>query len=687
MELSFEISEEELPVYLAETDDQLQLLDEGLLQLERQGESMELLQSLFRAAHTLKGAAGMIAHKRMVALTHSMETAFDGLRKQSYTASPELIDVCFEAIDALRKLREEVVEGKKSDVEIEPLTNRFAELVDTLTQNDQVIIQEEQSSSRQPISDNTPAMIKGQINIEADISPNSIASAARAFQIIMALQGLGEITYIEPSQEIVESARPVKHLSAHLVSEKSIAVIRKDLDMISEIDKLVIEKIDNPQSETTYEQATAIGVQEGEDINKERTQSTGQTEIKDSTSKPHLTAEKTVRTSVERLDNLMNLVGELITDRNRLNQIRTTFEAKFRGMEEVETLTGTITHISRITDQLQGEVMGIRMVPIANVFNKFPRMVRDLANKLNKEIDMVVEGEETELDRSLIELINDPLIHLLRNSVDHGIENPNDRIVRKKPRRGKVLLKAEHEQGRIIITVEDDGNGINAKALREKAIKKGFISEADAASMSDEDAINLIFYSGFTTASEVSDVSGRGVGMDIVRNNIQRLGGSITVETWQGRGSRFEVILPLTLAIVQTLLVRIGENRLAIPLVTVMSTLGIQKEDIQTINGKPVILQREKVLPILPLMEVFNFTDSDVAGTFYKYVVIVSIGKYQVGLLVDRLLGEEEVVVKSLGPLIGEITGISSAAILGDGHVILIVDVQDLLRFAGIAQY
>ena len=303
----------------------------------------------------------------------------------------------------------------------------------------------------------------------------------------------------------------------------------------------------------------------------------------------------------------MNLVGELITDRNRLYQIRSTLALTIRNSDQVDVLFDTITHIGRITDQLQMEVMGIRMLPVSNVFNKFPRMVRDLSAKLGKKIDMVIEGENTELDRSVIEEINDPLIHLIRNSVDHGIESAADRQTAGKPERAVIKLTARHEQGRIILTVEDDGKGIDPEKIKTIAIGKGILNEVDASAMSDDEVINLIFASGFSTAKVVNDVSGRGVGLDIVRNNIQRLNGTVMVETEKGAGSRFLVTLPLTLAIVPTLLVQIGSNTLAIPLVTVLETLRISSQDIQTVNSKPVIRLRDKVLPFIGSCRCFWF--------------------------------------------------------------------------------
>jgi two-component system chemotaxis sensor kinase CheA len=349
-------------------------------------------------------------------------------------------------------------------------------------------------------------------------------------------------------------------------------------------------------------------------------------------------------------------------------------------------LSETITHVGRITDQLQTEVMGIRMLPISNVFNKYPRMVRDLSHRANKQVNLVIRGEDTELDRSLIEAINDPLIHLLRNCIDHGIEAPDERLARGKPAAGALLLTARHEQGRIIITAEDDGGGIDVERVKAKAIERGLISEKEAAILSHDEAVELIFVSGLSTAKEITDISGRGVGLDIVRNNIERLNGAISVETHPGQGTLFQINLPLTLAIIPTLLVQVVKGIFAIPLVTVTETLRMRMSEIHTITGRPVIRLRDRVLPVLRLADVFDIHSSsgskDGETSDYVYIVVVQAGKTQAGLVVDRLVGEQEVVVKSLSALLGDISGISGAAILGDGQVALILDIQGILKDA-----
>jgi len=746
MELVFDISQDELPIFLSETDDHLQILDEGLVQLERAEHDPDLIQRLFRAAHTLKGSAGMIGHKRLVEVTHVLESAFDGIRKDTLPITTPLVDLCLEAVDSLRTLRDEVINRQTSSIEVRELVDRFQLFLQVSSKSTASPASAAETGSGKNGSAPSPALPASNghpgVKIEADIAKDSIASAARAFQLMMGLQELGEILHMEPSQADIETASPVRHFSAELKTEKSFLEIEKCLNSISEIENLVVSAngasatapapetpAAGPQAAPAVEEENpllgeflvsrgiitreqlqqALSAQEaqtgkrmlvGQILVKENfvTQEILQNAIAELIHQQRMEAQaaksssdkakdrsgdKAVRTSVERLDALMNLVGELITDRNRLNKVRSSLELELRGNESISTLTDAIIHLSRITDQLQEEVMVIRMVPVANVFNKFPRMVRDLAQKAGKDIQLVIQGGETELDRSVIDELNDPLIHLIRNSIDHGIEIPGDRIAKGKTASGTVKLTARHEQGRIIITVEDDGKGINTDKLKASALSKGLISDAEARGMSDEDAIELIFLSGLSTADRISDISGRGVGMDIVRNNIERINGTVVVQSTPGQGTRFQIVLPLTLAIVPTLLVKVHQTTFAIPLTAVTETLRVDLDEIQTINGNPVIVLRGQVLPLIKLSAALKMNNAEKQNSTYYVVVMKSI-KTHLGLLVDGLIGKEEVVVKSLSVLFANVTGISGAAILGDGAVALIIDAMGLFKSCGI---
>lgn len=704
MSLVFDISPDEMPIFLAEADEHLQVLDELLVRAERTEHDPEALQAAFRAAHTLKGMAGMIGHNRMVQLTHALETAFDGLRKNTLSMSSVLVDLCLESIDGLRLLREEVVTGSECGLDLDELVKRFNDF--SANGGSAPIVKKEETVPAPVDHACAEEHADGQIvEVKADIDPKSIASAARAFQLMLALQELGSVLEMNPSQEQIETAAPVKQFSARLRSDKSGAEIEKALRLVSEVMNLQVSATSNGNNghrghNGNGSNGQAAVEQQGDNGGSRDAEVEAQTSnikaVEEKLTSMSATlydrqrkgvnerkAEMTVRTSVERLDSLMGLVGELITDRNHLYQMRGRMEMEARGNDHVEELAETISHLGRITDQLQEEVMRIRMLPVGNVFHKFPRLVRDLAQKIGKKIELVIEGEDTELDRSVIDEINDPLIHLIRNAVDHGIEMPEERRAAGKPEVGQVKLTARHEQGRIILTVEDDGHGIDAARLRATAIRKGLITEEEARELNEEKSLDLIFLSGLSTSKTVTDISGRGVGMDIVRNNIQRINGTISVETKFGYGSQFQIILPLTLAIVPTLLVKVDSIAFAIPLVMVAETLRLKKEDISTIRGKPVTLLRGKVLPLVEVCEAFDLCPAR-ANKGYSFVVVVHSGKQRVGLVVDAFMGEEEVVVKSLSALVGNIPGVSSAAILGDGQVALIVDVPGLLSCAGI---
>lgn len=763
--MAFDISEDELPIFQAETEDHLNTLEDGLVRLEQDDRDPELMQALFRAAHTIKGTAGMIGHKRLVEITHVLENAFDAVRKNQLSISTNLIDLCLDTVDILRSLRDEVITNETSACDVPQMIESFKTFLESAidSSRDQKtkteVVEKSESVKSKPAekvvekptqeSDVITTKIDApaekedtakELHIEVDISSTSVASAARAFQILMILQSSGTIVDLIPSQETIESAAPVGHLSARLVPSKPEEEIKKEILNIPEIDRLVFKNevisigagsssadgvdLSNQaeievsrlgenllsknlitaaelktvlEKQKTYppDSAPLLGQiivsmgllsQSVVDQAIEETMNQKRTAILtggDSSKAGEHLVDRTVRTSVERLDALMNLVGELITDRNRLIKIHSAFERDFRGNENTNILAEAVVHVGRITDQLQEEVMHIRMLPVANVFKKFPRMVRDMAQKVGKEIDLVIRGQETELDRSVIEELNDPLIHLIRNSVDHGVETPEKRLESGKDKRGTIILSARHDQGRIVITVEDDGGGINTSKIKAASVRKGVITQAEADGMSDEKAIDLIFESGLSTAEKITDISGRGVGMDIVRSNIERLNGSILVDSIPGKGSQFQIILPLTLAIVPTLLVKVRESIFAIPLVTVVETQKLMDQKFQTVNGKSVVVLREKIIPLIKLAEVFDLVEEKHV-TNYSYVVVVRASKQEVGIVVEHLVGEEEVVVKSFGHVIGDIQGVSSAAILGDGQIALIVDVQGLIKLSSI---
>jgi two-component system chemotaxis sensor kinase CheA len=683
MEIIFDINEEELPIFLAEVDEHLQMLDDTLIRLEREQTDPELVQTVFRSAHTIKGMSGMIGHQRMTDLTHTMETVLDGVRKNEIQITSQLVNVCLNAVDYLRLLRNEVSTSQTSDVNIEEIVSLLKELIGAEKNDDA----KNNSSNRYPeVVVKVPPFVSGTVQVQAKIDTKSMASAARAFQLMMALQDVGDIQSMMPTQAEIEATASVRDFSACILTSHSFEEISAALVRISGVEEISVDgkvilsrgAIVSKQDQLSALERGVERVKVEDDSSRSAAPFVG--ERRSANPFGRRNTDMTIRMNVERLDNLVNLIGELITDRNHLKQIHSRLT---RMNSNYDKISETILHLGRITDELQEEVMHIRMLPIASVFGKFPRMVHDMSLKVGKQIDVIIRGEKTEMDRSMLEEINDPLIHLVRNSVDHGIESLEERLAAGKPERGTLTLTARHEQGRIILTVEDDGGGIDTEKLRKSAVRKGLISEEEAASLTEEQSIDLMFMAGLSTAQKVTDISGRGVGLDIVNTNIQRINGVIHVETHPGHGTCFQIILPLTLAIVPALLVNVRQSTFAIPLVMITETFRLEESAIKYVYQKPVTMLRESVLSLVKLSDIFDLQKNE-ENKKSSYAVVVQSGKQRIGLIVDSLVGEEDVVVKPLGAFIGDIPGISSAAILGEGQVALIVDVFGLFKLAGI---
>jgi len=740
MALQFDLEPDEVELFIQEADEHLQALDEDLVRLEQEGDNQELLQEIFRAAHTLKGAAGMINHRRMADLTHIMENVLDGFRKDTLTPTPSLIDALLEGLDLLKILKEEVITLEESAIDVEGVVATL----EALSAAEVMEADSSEEGSRReelrgwPLSAEEESRLQARqaeggsaFLVEVVIASDSIAPAARAMLVMMDLNQTGEVISSRPTMEEIESGNVAGLLDVILVTPEDQITILCLIDEIMEIQQARVtpygmateEQLPSsigehsvipdfpatpaaPQplplpSARPLEGVTELSPPEHDqrdvnlgplaagkeqdrriiDLGPEARGKSKEELIHAAAQKTSIHVSKTIRTSVDRLDNLMNLVGELVTDRTRLFQIRADLEAAYGDNESVARLNEAVTHVARITDELQEEVMRVRMVPIENVFNKFPRVVRDLSRKAGKKIDLRIYGKETELDRSVTEEIGDPLMHLIRNSVDHGIESPEARVAAGKPETGTVTLSARHEENQIVITVEDDGGGIDAEKVKASAVQKGTVSAEAAAKMSEREAVDLIFGAGVSTAERITDISGRGVGMDVVRTNIERLNGSVSVSTELGKGSRFEVRMPLTLAIVPSLLVSLAEKTYAVPLSSVTETLRIRKNEIKTIRGRENIQLRGHVLPLLRLGDFFGFARNG-HGQDKLFVVAVRWGEMEVGFAVDSLVGQQEMVIKSLGELMGDIRGLSGGGILGDGSIALIVDVPSIVKTA-----
>jgi two-component system, chemotaxis family, sensor kinase CheA len=487
---------------------------------------------------------------------------------------------------------------------------------------------------------------------------------ARAFMVTSAIAEGGELLATLPSAEALEEEQFEQEFVCFFQHPQGDEELLANLASVSEVDKFTLVPLAEFNPAPPKPAAAApVKVADAPPAPTEQGSRSGS---------------QTVRVDVSRLDALMNLIGELVIDRTRIAQIGSELAAKYDDAN-VDDLNETVGHIARISFDLQDQIMKARMLPIETVFNRFPRVIRDLANKLGKDVAFEMEGGDTELDRSVIEVIGDPLLHILRNSVDHGLEMPEDRLAAGKPVQGHVKVQARHEENHIVIEITDDGRGIDADKLRRKAVEKGLVSAEQAEKLSDRDALNFIFASGFSTAAEVSEVSGRGVGMDIVRSNIQKLGGLIDLDTELGQGTRFSLRLPLTLAIIRGLLVNVGAQVFVLPLGSVVETLLIQEDAIQSINRNEVIVLRGQTLPMVRMDEVFGMPAKPGADAEGQYVVVVGLAEKRMALAVDGLVGEKEVVIKSLSRFCGDVSGISGATILGDGNVALIIDVNGIV--------
>lgn len=691
---------EYIALFLEEAAEQINILEQDILLLE-QSPSADVLNEIFRAAHTLKGSSRAMGFTAMGELTHAMEDVFDALRKGEISVSTSLVNRLFDALDTLKAMRDQIAEGGTSSIDCDELVQNLREALTETTS--------EAENANAPVSEQPPAGLVLQeyqreaalTAVENDLSvyhftvrlaEDTLMKSVRALMVLQAIDANGgTVIASHPDEDALDNEEFADSFDLLVATDKPADHLRNVLMGISEIREVEVSPWQEASSASPTQSAPQA-TQEPEKpvvspVAEEMEHSTQPVPVSageaEKTANRTPAVSQTVRVDVARLDTLLNLVGELVIDRTRIAQLGREFEARSQHDDLVDSLLEAAGHIGRITDELQEHIMKARMLPIEHVFNRFPRMIRDLAQKFGKEVRLVMEGQETELDRSVIEIISDPLIHMLRNSVDHGIEPPEVREAAGKPRQGTIRLSARHEENYILIEIEDDGKGMDPAQLREVAVRKGVLTRDAAERLTDREALSLIFAPGFSTAKEVTEVSGRGVGMDIVRNNIQRVGGIVDVESTPGKGSRFSIRLPLTLAIIRALLVRVAGQVYAIPLSSVLETLKIQPDMVQFIGMRPAIVLRGRTLPLISLKA--HFYDDDFSAASYRgeesmFVVVVGLGERQVGLVVNHLIGEQEIVIKSLSRYLGEISGVSGATILGDGRVALILEVADLFH-------
>jgi len=694
VELADGITQQDITLFLTEADEQLQLLDEDIVRLEREADNNTLLQEIFRASHTIKGSSAMIGHQRMSHLAHGMENVLDKVRKGTLAVSAQVVDALLVSLDALRVLREELVTGEENKLDINVMLNDLEAAMNTTAVGPTAVGPSPDSkaaaadkSQCRKISLNeeakgklAEAVSKGEhpYLVKVTVSNDSGWASVRCYQIIQELSKTGTIINSLPSAAEIEAGNAGPDMELTVTSTDDETTLKKALEPVPEIIKLAISSYDEEPASAAIEKPSAgtAAVQKEEPISRKE-----EGDAKNSGAKKEDNGVKqTIRVDVSRLDTLMEQIGELVINRNHIGQIGKTLAERYQDDELVQRLSESLSETGKIVNILQQDIMTIRMLPIELVFSTMPRMVRDLARKLNKKINFIVEGQETEVDRSVIEHLHDPLIHLLRNSVDHGIESPEERLAAGKAEAGTIRLSAFHEQDHIVITVTDDGKGIDPNAVKAASVTKGVISQEIASRLSEAELMNLIMASGVSTARKVTEVSGRGVGLDIVKKNIEFLNGSVNVDSELGKGSKFTLKLPLTLAIIASLMVSVEKTMYAIPLVNIVEAIKLDRENIKTVLGKEVTLYRGNVLPLIRLSSIFKMEAKTTAAGDTTHIVIVKASNQQLGIIVDTLIGQQEIVVKALDQYIGGVNGISGASILGDGQVVLILDINSLIN-------
>ncbi|MYL44719.1 chemotaxis protein CheA [Virgibacillus halodenitrificans] len=662
-----------IDMFLDESREHLQAVNDNLLHLEKQPDDLSIVNEIFRSAHTLKGMAATMGYEDISALTHKMENVLDKIRNSELMVNTHIIDIIFQAIEALEEMVEEIAQGNDGKKDVTGLVNSLDQIENGKANQDTSEKNEEVNSfdTEKVILDEYQSTVIAQAEeqgfktyyIQVRLNEDCLLKAVRAYMVVEALESKGEIIKTTPETEALEAGDFSQDFTLIFLSNESTASLEAVITSVSEIEQVNIQDlaaIMEKQAEESKHEEPATEESSGETA-----------EVK---TQGQATKSTTIRVNLERIDHLMNLFEEVVIDRSRLEDL-----AEKLGNPE---LAETVEHMSRVSEDMQSLILTMRMVAVEQVFNRFPRMVRGLAKDLNKKIDLQIIGADTELDRTVIDEIGDPLVHLIRNSIDHGIELPAERLKAGKQEEGELILRAYHSGNHVFIEIQDDGAGINREKVEEKAVENGLITKEAAKQLTDEEIYPFILASGFSTAATVSDISGRGVGLDVVKSKIEALGGKITIESEKGKGSKFSIQLPLTLSILSSLLVKVEEETYAIPLSSIIETALLKEEQIMSAHGKKVMDFRGSVVPLVSLKKVFDVPESTTSenGSSHHAVVIVKKGEKMTGLMVDSFIGQREIVLKSLGNYLKDVFAISGSTILGDGQVALIIDPNALIK-------
>jgi two-component system, chemotaxis family, sensor kinase CheA len=667
-----------LELFIEESKEHVQAINDELLKLEIEPENIDIVNEIFRSAHTLKGMAASMGFDDLASLTHEMENVLDMIRQSELRITEEIMNVVFTCVDLIAKMVDNIEQGGDGTEDVTEIVRKLQSIQNPSIIHDEerVSAQNEAATTKELVIDEFQRSIIQEARklgnhvyeVYVKLDERCVMKSVRAYMVFQAAEDLGEIIQTDPPVEQIEEDQFGDSFTLLLLSHHDRLKIEAQLTNISEVKAVIVtEKTEQELGNTDKQNHLNPNVTDKPRKGKEN-QKASETKKKPVT--------KSIRVDIEKLDRLMNLFSELIIDRGRLEQIA--------RKSQIPDLIETVEHMTRISTDLQSLVLNMRMVPVEQVFNRFPRMVRDLAKDLNKKVQLVVEGAETELDRTVIDEIGDPLVHLLRNALDHGLESTDERIANNKPEEGRILLKAYHSGNHVFIEVVDDGKGINREKVLKKAIERGVISEEESYSLSDQQVYSLIFSSGFSTADKISDISGRGVGLDVVKTKIESLGGTITIDSTPGQGSAFRIQLPLSLSIIYSMLVKVAEEIYAIPFNSIVEITTNSDNEVYTLHGQKVIQFRGQVVPLIELKEVFLVPQVESPKVNQPlYIVLVRKGDQTIGLVTDTVLGQQEIVLKPLGRYLNQLQGISGATILGNGEVALIIDTNQFFNEKG----
>jgi two-component system chemotaxis sensor kinase CheA len=683
-----------LGAFLDEAGDNLKHLDDLILLVENDPSNPDAINEIFRSAHTLKGMSATMGFEKMASLTHAIEDMLDGVRKGEYSLRGEDIDLLFRSLDTMQSMVDSI-RGGGNDASVE--TEALVASIRASVKADRSV-ETAKTTKEEPLSGQDEEWIRearglgmNVYEVRVVLSPSCLLKAARAYMVVSRLEELGDLIKTIPPVEALENEQFSQEFTVYVSTGSGSEQIEATLSRVSElaaveVRELGVAQVPEPKAEPSAQEADSVTVEEEIIPPSEAEPSADRTpemspekrigtlpkadaqapkKAADASKK----ASQTVRVDIGRLDKLMNLVGELVIGKARIERL--VQESRLREFDE------PLSQLGRISGDIQELVTKLRMVPVSFIFERFPRLVRDLSKTLKKEVALVLEGQETELDRTVIDEIGEPMVHLIRNCLDHGIEVPEERVRAGKAEKGTITISAYQEGSGVIIQVSDDGHGIDVAKVKEKALRKGVVTQEQADAMTEDELIHLIYLPGFSLAEKVTDISGRGVGMDAVKTKVEALGGQFEVHTKLGEGTSVFVRLPLTLAIVVALLIKVGDEIYAIPLESVEETILVKRENVKTVHGTPATLLRGDVLALSDLASILGTATPERDDAEYP-VVVVKAGKNKIGFIVDELIGQQEIVIKSLGRFLSKIKGIAGATILGDGNVALILDVSSL---------